>query len=1088
MSIRIALHHKTAYHYDRPVVLSPQTVRLRPAPHGRMPIVSYSLKVQPGEHFVNWQQDPYSNYAARFVFQEPTEMLSVEVDLVADMIVVNPFDFFLDEYAEKYPFTYDAALKRQLAPFLEVEKPGPLLAAMIKKVSLLPRPSIDVIVDVNQIVHQALKYVIRLEPGVQEPEQTLQLKQGSCRDFAWLAVHVLRHLGLAARFVSGYSIQIKPDVKSLDGPSGVDADCADLHAWAEVFLPGAGWVGLDATCGLLAGEGYIPLACTPEPSGAAPLTGLLSPCESTLDFKMTVTRMHENPRATRPYTDAQWRAIDMAGRKVDEDLRLHDVRLMMGGEPTFVSIDDMDGEEWTVAAVGPAKRKLSEDLVRRLADRFAPGALLHFGQGKWYPGEPLPRWSLACYWRKDGGSFWHDSSRIADASINHGHTLDIAQRFIHRVANLLKVDPACAVPAYEPPGEPGGNLGPIAGYALPLYRNADPGWVTSKWTTESGKVVLIPGTSAMGLRLPIEKLISEAGAGFVYAQDPFDSRAPLPAGRMLHNYGDYDDSVIRQHHIEMEVEDTATTVTLHRAAISTATPPASPASRTMPWAIRTALAVEPRGGTLHVFYPPVARLEHFIELTEAIEDVAATLNVKVVLEGYAPPEDHRVNVVKVTPDPGVIEVNTHPSRSWTELVHRTTVLYDEARLSRLGAEKFMVDGRHTGTGGGNHIVLGGPTPAESPLLRKPDLLRSLLTFWNNHPSLSYLFSGTFIGPTSQAPRLDESRPEALYELEIAFSELPERNGQEPHTPPWLVDRIFRHLLTDVTGNTHRAEFCIDKLYSPDSPTGRLGLLEMRSLEMPPHSQMSLAQLLIIRAAVAWFWRHPYKMPLIRWGTALHDKFLLPHFVEQDMRQVVAELNTAGYPLKAEWFLPHMEFRFPHVGEVQYDGVSLELRNAIEPWNVLGEEPAGGATVRYVDSSVEKLQIKANGLINERYVIACNGRRVPMTSTGVPGEAVGGVRFRAWQPAHCLHPTIGVHHPLVFDVIDSWNGRSLGGCTYHVAHPGGRSYDTTPVNAKEAESRRRARFDAFGHTPGPVTVPVAEPNPLYPHTLDLRRPH
>jgi uncharacterized protein (DUF2126 family)/transglutaminase-like putative cysteine protease len=1113
MAIRVALNHQTTYRYDRLVMLAPHVIRLRPAPHCRTPILSYALKIHPGEHFLNWQQDPYSNYLARLVFPKPARELRVEVDLVAEMTVINPFDFFVEEYAEQFPFTYEPVVARELIPFRETQPAGPKLQALIADYRRTAIRTVDYLVEINARLQRQIQYVIRMEPGIQTPEETLTLQRGSCRDTGWLLVQLLRHLGLAARFVSGYLIQLTADVKALDGPSGPEKDFTDLHAWAEVYVPGAGWIGLDPTSGLLAGEGHIPLACAADPITAAPITGSYSwyrngppdagdKVQETFNFHMAVTRIHEDPRVTRPYTEEQWRAIEALGHQIDDELHAQDVRLTMGGEPTFVSIDDMDGEEWNFTAQGPAKRRLAGVLLKRLRDRFAPGGLLHYGLGKWYPGESLPRWALGCYWRKDGESIWQDIGLVADETVNYGHGESQARQFVTALAERLGVDPALSIPAYEDiwyhlwkERRLPVNVDPlqskladaeerrrlarifeqgldrIIGFTLPLERRrfSPARWVSGPWFFRQEHMYLLPGDSPMGLRLPIDSLPWSAAwdANPVHEPDSFAERGPLPA----------------RNGQPRQAQVPAVSTAPGSAALAEQRLADLPVGQSAMGVIRTALCVEPRDGRLYVFLPPQRNLEDYLDLVAAVEETAAALRMPVLIEGYTPPHDARINHIKLTPDPGVLEVNVHPAHNWNELVKNTTVLYEEARQARLGTEKFMLDGRHMGTGGGNHIVLGGPTPADSPILRRPDLLRSLVGYWHNHPALSYLFSGLFLGPTSQAPRVDEARNDSLYELEIAFRQIPDHVAYSP----WLVDRVFRHLLVDVTGNTHRAEFCIDKLYSPDTSSGRLGLVEMRAFEMPPHARMSLVQQLLLRALITRFWKQPYTARLARWGPELHDRFMLPYFVNQDFQDVVVELRQAGYPLQADWFAPHFEFRFPPMGCVTRHAVHLELRQAIEPWHVLGEEVTASGQARYVDSSVERLQVKVNGMTDSRHVLACNGRHVPLHPTGTNGEFVAGVRYRAWQPPSCLHPTIPAHAPLVFDLVDTWMGRSIGGCTYHVQHPGGRNPPTFPINANEAEGRRAARFFALGHTPGPTVVRAEEPNPEAPLTLDLRRP-
>jgi uncharacterized protein (DUF2126 family) len=1129
MSILVGLHHVTSYRYDRPISLGPQVIRLRPAPHSRTPIKSYTLKVLPVGHFTNWQQDPHGNWLARLVFPEKTTEFTVAVDFVADMQVVNPFDFFIEPYAEQFPFTYPEDLRADLAAYLEPEPAGQLLHSFLGGVPRGPARTIDYIVGLNQDLQRRIRYITRMEPGVQTPDETLDAAQGSCRDTAWLFVQILRHLGIPARFVSGYLVQLRPDVKPLDGPSGADHDFTDLHAWTEVYIPGAGWIGFDPTSGLLAGEGHIPVAATPHYHAAAPITGITDAAEVDFSYEMRVTRIAERPRVTYPFSDDAWNALDALGEKVDADLTANDVRLTMGGEPTFVSIDDYESAEWNTEALGPTKRIRADDLIRRLRDRFAPNGFLHFSQGKWYPGEPLPRWAFALYWRRDGLPVWHNPALIASEGRDLAPTADQAQRFTEGVAARLGIGRDHIIPAYEDPvrqmlkeGEWPDNIDPAnpqlddpeerarimrdfnrrltapAGFVLPIQPQNAPAstqrWFSEIWPLRRGHLFLIPGDSPVGLRLPLESLpyLPPTEQPIIIPADPFMPRGDLPHPDILFQRVQELFAEERLADAEEPVDGKTPEEIAAARARREERQRAAPA---LP--VRTALAVEPRDGHLCVFMPPVAQLEDYLELLAAAEATAADMNLPIHVEGYPPPVDHRMNVIKVTPDPGVIEVNIHPALNWRDAVAATRGLYEDARLSRLGTDKFMTDGRHTGTGGGNHIALGGATSADSPFLRRPDLLKSIVLYWQRRPSLSYLFSSLFIGPTSQAPRLDEARMDMLHEAEIAMGLVPspalagdgkEGKGNGRATPPpWLVDRLFRNLLVDVTGNTHRAEICIDKLFSPDGPTGRLGLVEFRSFEMPPDARMSLAQQLLLRALVAWFWRAPLDGRLVRWGTALHDRFMLEHFVWEDFLDVLADLDREGYHFDPDWFDAQRQFRFPVFGEVTHGGVSLQLRQALEPWYVLGEETTAGGTARFVDSSVERLQVKVEGFNAERHVVTCNGRRLPLTATGRTGEYVAGVRFKAWPLPSALHPTNPAHAPLTFDILDAWSYRSLGGCVYNVSHPGGRHYETYPVNSYEAEARRRARFEEQGHTPGFVAkIPPEELSVEFPATLDLRR--
>ncbi len=1074
MSIQVALNHKTKYRYGKAVAVGPQVIRLRPAPHCRTPILGYSLSVSPTGHLLNWQFDLHNNHLARLLFPEKIEEFVVEVDFVAELFPFNPFGFFLEPGVEEYPFAYAAELAKDLEPYCSVEPAGPLLKVFLDRLSRDKQGTISFLVDLNRRVRDQIEYLTRLDPGVQTCEKTLEKRSGSCRDSAWLLIQILRHSGIAARFVSGYLIQLASDDESPDGPQ---SDSAAFHAWAEVFLPGAGWIGMDPTSGLLAGEGHIPLVCTPNPSNAAPIEGTVELASVDFDYSISIRRLNEAdaPRPSEPFSVGAWTQVEEVAHRIDADLEAQDVRLTMGGEPTFVGIDEPEDAQWNIDALGAMKKTRGLALIRSLREKVAPGGVLHYGQGKWYPGEPLPRWALSCCWRADGVPVWKNIDLVAREDREYNFGPPEALKFIEALSRRLRSTAENILPAVEreTDAEP-------AGYILPIRRRQRDGrlfWSSQLWFSRPTRLLLSPGDSPIGYRIPTEAMPWVAPDEIEYEREAEPGAEPSDQQK--------------EGRIKLPSTPSRRMDLFTKHPDPDPLPALSSTAETATERIRPSLCVQTRDGRLHVFLPYTSELADYLDLLSAVEDTCQYLSLPVWLEGYPPPSDPRLRSFSVTPDPGVLEVNLPPAGNWDELDHLNTVLFEEARRNRLTAEKFSYNGSHAATGGGSHIVVGGATVMDSPFLRRPDLLRSMLTFWQNHPSLSYLFSGQYIGPTSQSPRVDEARTDALYDLEVAFSNLPANE-----CPPATIDGLFRDLLVDVTGNSHRAEFCIDKLYPPEGRGLRLGLLELRAFEMTPHARMGLVELLLVRALVSAFWKRPYEGSLVRWGPLLHDRFMLPHFVRRDFVEVLTYLRSAGYNIEEQWFRAHLEFRFPEIGSIKVraikiesipaDGVELELRHALEPWNVLAEETTSGGLARSVDSSFERIQVKLSGLVAEgRYVVACNGRRVPLYFTGERGESIAGVRFRARQLSALLHPTIPVHAPLIFDIIDRWQERSVGRCAYHVASPDGVAYVGRPLNGAEAQERRCQRFQELDPAPGRAVVPKEENNAVFPMTLDLR---
>ncbi|HEY1418666.1 MAG TPA: transglutaminase family protein [Myxococcaceae bacterium] len=1089
--MRLLIQHRSRYRYPRPATLGPHLIRLRPADHTPARVESYGLHVSPTAQ-LRWQQDPYGNRVARVAFRKGTrvETLELLVELGLEVRPINPFDFFLDEIAETVPVPYPSALREALAPYLVRNTPefieGPRFQQLDAALPSSGR-SLPLLTTLNQEVAHRVRYVLRDEPGVWTPEQTLTEGRASCRDSAVLMVALLRARGLAARFVSGYLVQLADEGMLPDEPKGVGRDVVDLHAWAEVFLPGAGWIGLDATSGLLCGEGHVPLACSASPALAAPVEGTSDCAASEITFDVRVGRLGHVPRPTAPFPEPAYQVLLESADRADQQLRACGLSLTSGGEPTFNSREHAEAPEWNEGALGPTKWTQGLRLAGELRRRMLPGAALIAAQGKHYPGESLPRWSLELVGRADGKPIWSGDVGPFSGAME----LEQVQRVMETVARRLSL-PAGVLAAFEDPwhfiegeaalplevdaltadlddGEERRRLARVlrrglrreVGYVLPLARK-DGRWVTDAWKFRRGRLFLLPGDGPIGLRLPLTAIL---GGEVPEPEEPPvlppDPRRPEVAALLA----------------EKQERRLAPTKSAREPLVRQ-----RPSAR--PGAVRTALCVEGREGELRVFLPPLARAEDFLGLVEVLDGVRAETGLPLLLEGYIPPRSPLLRRFSVTPDPGVLEVNVPPAASGREHAGILEATFEAALHAGLHSEKYLLDGRISGSGGGHHLTLGGPTALESPLLVRPDVLASLLTLLQHHPSLSYLFTGLFVGPTSQAPRVDEARHDALPELEIALARAFQREG-EPLTP-WMVDGMFRDLLVDVSGNTHRAELCIDKLFDWRTAHGRQGVVELRAFEMPAHPRLAVAQAVLVRSLVASVAREPYRGKLVRWGTRLHDRFLLPYWMWSDFEEVLAHLSDRGVALPGEAYRPFLELRCPVAGRIEAGDVALEIRNALEPWNVLGEEVTAAGTARYVDSSVERVEVRVEGLVPERHRVLVSGWELPLRSTGTMGEAVGGVRFRAWAPPRSLHPHLGVHHPLRFDVVDGWTRRSLGACAYHVWHAGGRGFRSPPLTRFEAEARRSQRFTRESPMPWPVTPRPTQVHPDTPWTLDLRR--
>jgi uncharacterized protein (DUF2126 family)/transglutaminase-like putative cysteine protease len=1025
MTQRIALSHRIESRFSRPVSLSTHWLRLRPAPNTRCRITAYSLNVQNNPHFINWLRDPFENHLGRLDLPEPVSELTIDMEILAELDDINPFDFLTEPDVVRFPFQYPSQLRKELVPYCRIGAVGPRLSDWLENLETRQDNTVKLLGNICAQISNDVPTVLPARPGPVDLEGLMERSQGNAWETAWLLTLSLRRLGLAARFSAGYRIQLA-DVSARDQVT--------QHAWSEVFLPGAGWVGLDPASGLFTDAGYLPLASAPEPLRAVPVVGYREACEESTQESLSLQRLIAAPDHW-PYQPAQWHDIQALSRHVEDDLRAQKISIAVSRAIGFVSATDEDAPEWKLTAPGPVKQRAAETLMQQLLTRVAPGGILHTGQGESFVGETAPRWQLACFYRRDHVPVWRNPDLLAKhqthdqaASGRDGH------RFAVALAENLGLADAYVVPAYEdslhdmwqqraladfaPSAEQlrdpvlrrelasqlSASQSDAAGYALPLrWDSLASRWASGTWTFRRQALYLTPGTAPMGYRLPLRSLPVAADAQI----EPEPERCQFEERPLL---------------AEVYGEPGARLTTLKPTEPGVHYADANGNEAKVP---STGLCVEIRDGRLHVFLPPLTHLEHYLDLVATIEHTATGLDLPVVLEGYAPPYDFRLRRLLLEPDAGTLKVWLPESHGWSQHVDELEAVYDTAADMNLRAERELKDGSRIPPGATAELSLSGTRPATSPFLLRPELLSSLIVYWQQHPSLSYFFAGHAIGTGGNAPRVDEGRKDALYELEIALQRVPRGNS----VYPWTPDRLLRHLLTDAGGNMRRAEIRIDELYAPDRPGLRLGRTQIRSLETPPQPRLAALQTLLVLALLAMFGRQPRTPRLIQWGADLHDRFMLPRMLWEDLMQVIDDLAHAGYPFQSEWLEPFMAWRFPVLAHTQTGDIGLELRVAHEPWPLLAEETTPAGVARFIDTANARLQVRLTGLTPSRYVLFCNGKAVPLQATGTRGEAVAGIRYKAMNPPSTLHPMLPPTKKLVFDLLDTWTSQVTGGCTY-----------------------------------------------------------
>ncbi len=1104
MTMRVALNHHIGYVFDCQIDPTTLWLRLRPAPHTDALVEAYSLKVHAAQPWLTWVRDPFENHLGRLDLPEPFVRIGFDVDVIVDLDRVNPFDFFVEPSANDFPFEYSDQLRKELMPYLHRERCGPIFADWLAELDRSPRYLVEFLTQMKDHVCEKLGWQSPMDAKPIDLDAVIGQGGGSASELAWVLTQSLRAVGLAARITSGYLISLTTDDNG-DVSEDESADNACMHAWSEVFVPGAGWIGLDPSLGTFTAENHVPLASAPDPFRTVPLVGIDEQHVASYQNDIRLRRLKPTEPG-KPISETHWRDIMACGRYLDDKLSGEQIGLCTSAEVNFVSAVNSAAPEWTNQTLGTDKLRAAYALLNRLRTRWAPGGTVHVCQGEHIQGELSARWQLSCCYRSDAQPLWRNGELLASCQNLPGcATSGDARQLAEMLAAKLGLDTQFVIPAHEDPlhqltinptllrDAPRGDelVDPLqrqqlanrlstpqadpAGYVLPLrwdFRTES--WTSGVWKFRRDGLHLLPGDFALGFRLPLQSLAKHATEPDDIAIEPslFEEKPRLPEV--------YGEVFARQIEIDRSREE----IEIADRGGNGRAP-------------RTAICVEPRDGVLHVFLPPIHYAEHYVGLIAAIESAVETLGLAVVLEGYPPPQDPRLKRFVLEPDNGLLRLFLPAVSSWQEQSELYETAYAQADQVGLDCEH---GGRRDDTSlrpnSYTTLTLGGPTPAESPFLNRPQILRSLIAYWQNHPSLSYFFSGTLIGPSGNAPRPDEGRDDALYELGIALERFPHDSKL-----PWVPDRLLRHLLADASGNMHRAEIRVDQLYAPERQSRRLGQIMLRSFDMPPHPRLASLQALLVRALIAHFSRQPYTKPPVAWQSALHDRFLLPQVLWDDLGTIIGDLGESELPLQHEWFAPLLEINYPKLGSVQIGDITLELRRAHEPWPLLAEEVSAGSMARFIDVANERIQVRVIGMPPDRYVLVCNHELVPLHRSTVQGEYVAGVRYKVCQPPSTLHPTVAPTTALVFDLIDTWTGRAIGGCTYYPAPPRTWAVGVTGVPAIPDRSGRQPAAPpppvTLAATPvtgrfadcGSGVVPVAPPKPgdgRFPYSLDLTK--